>query len=115
MSARQATTGNPLNRLNQEERADVGLHRLSHEVGSACSKWLAARGLAGPSFMPEYRGPERNEIGGPMEAQKTGIQTGDEPPPPGWGKILGPFCRPTAPSPSSPCPANQGQTPTSHP
>jgi hypothetical protein len=89
MSARQATTGNPLDRLTQEERAEVGLHRLSHEVGSACSKWLAARGLAAPSFMPEYRGPDGKRAGDAIATLETGIQTGDGPPPAGMGGNLG--------------------------
>lgn len=40
--------------LSSEQRQARFMLRLSAEVGSACDKWLKARGVPSPSFMGDY-------------------------------------------------------------
>lgn len=42
---RDLTTGNPILRLNQEERDSLKMWKLSIEVSAACSRFLCGRGL----------------------------------------------------------------------
>jgi hypothetical protein len=48
-ASQHRTTGNPLARLNEEERAELRQHRLSFEVTTACLAWLVSRGLSTPT------------------------------------------------------------------